>query len=328
MHDRARPAGSPFHAGEAEVQRLAGVGAMAARVGNSIHDTVPAPAALFLADRRWVVVGTVDADGRPWASVLAGAVGFARAVDGRTVRLAAAPLPGDPLAGTLARAAGAPDADTFIGLVAPDLATRRRMRVNGRLAVGGDGALLIHVDQAYANCPKYIQRRDTTGPAPTPAAVAAHGVGAHAAALTAEQRAWIRGADTFFIATANPGEGADASHRGGLPGFVRVETAQGVDRLVWPDYAGNAMFNTLGNIATYPRAGLLFPDFTTGRTLQVTGRAAIDWTAEHAATVPGAERLVTLLVEAVVELAGSLPLEHGPPEPSPFNPPVGAAVSA
>ncbi len=106
--------------------------------------------------------------------------------------------------------------------------------------------------------------------------------------LAEAQRAWIRRADTFFIATSHPEAGADASHRGGMPGFVRVEG----DRLVWPDYAGNAMFNTLGNIALHPRAGLVFPDFEAGATLQLTGRAAVDWDRDRAGSFPGAERLV------------------------------------
>jgi hypothetical protein len=79
------------------------------------------------------------------------------------------------------------------------------------------------------------------------------------------------------------------------------------DRLQWPDYPGNMMFNTLGNIARYPRAGLLFPDFGTGRALQVTGRASINWDPAAAAQYPGAERLVELTVEQVVELSAVLP---------------------
>lgn len=90
----------------------------------------------------------------------------------------------------------------------------------------------------------------------------------------------------------------DASHWGGNPGFVQVSG----DRLRWPDYRGNAMFNTLGNLESYPRAGLLFPDFETGATLQLTGRASIDWDSAHAAASPGAERIVEFIIDEVVEL--------------------------
>ena len=93
-------------------------------------------------------------------------------------------------------------------------------------------------------------------------------------ALDARTRALVAGADTFFIATWHPGGGADASHRGGRPGFVRVLD----DRtLEFPDYPGNNMFNTLGNLVGHPRAGLLFVDFERGDLLQLTGRAKIRW---------------------------------------------------
>ncbi len=91
--------------------------------------------------------------------------------------------------------------------------------------------------------------------------------------LDSRQGAWIGNADTLFIASFHPEGGADASHRGGFPGFVRVI---GDDQLVFPDYPGNAMFNTLGNLAEYPRAGLLFVDFTTGDVLQITARAHVE----------------------------------------------------
>lgn len=297
---------SVFHSGELAVQRRAGVERMASRVGGSIHDAIPPAAEAFLAERRWVVLATSDAAGRPWASVLSGEPGFVGVVDGgwggkggeapsappATVRLEATPVAGDPLASNLA-------ATTFVGLLAIDLATRRRMRLNARLEREEDGGILLQVDQVYGNCPKYIQRRQERTEVPRPAEREPR----RGNSLTAAQRRWIAAADTFFIATLNPGEGADASHRGGPPGFVRVEG----DRLEWPDYQGNMMFNTLGNIAVYPRAGLLFPDFTTGATLQLTGTASIDWDSARAAEVPGAERLVEFHVEEVVELPGGMP---------------------
>ncbi len=298
-----------FHAGEVEVQRRAGVERMASRIGGSIHDVIPPVAEEFLAQRRWVVLATTDAAGRPWASVLSGAPGFVSVVQGgkggkggsdglsppatsALVRLDATPAPGDPLATNL-------DTTGFVGLLAIDLATRRRIRINGRLEPDGDGGILLRADQVYSNCPKYIQRREESGGVSGPVAAEPN----RSSNLSAAHREWIAGADTFFIATANPGEGADASHRGGLPSFVKLEG----DRLIWPDYQGNMMFNTLGNIVAYPRAGLLILDFATGGTLQVTGQASIDWDPAHTSTVPGAERLIQLMVEEVVEIRAALP---------------------
>ncbi len=293
----------PYHAGELRVQEQAGVAQMAARVGGGIRSAIPPAAQAFLRERRLVAVGALDAAGRPWASLLAGEPGFVEALDEHTVRIRAAPAPGDPAAEALHPGA-------LVGMIALDPETRRRARINGRMERMEDGALLLRTHQVYSNCPKYIQRRapDAAEPhTPWPAA--------RTGALSEAQRAWIRRADTFFVATGNPGEGADASHRGGLPGFVQVEGS----RLVWPDYAGNTMFNTLGNIAAHPWAGLVFPDYETGATLQVTGRAEIAW---DAAGIPGAERRVMMEVEEVVEIRGALPQRLRLVEYSPFNPPV------
>jgi hypothetical protein len=190
--------------------------------------------------------------------------------------------------------------------MAPDFTTRRRIRINGRLQAL-NGAILIHVDQAYSNCPKYIQRRE---PEQEPTGTSPRLVG-RAFSLLPHQRDWIRRADTFFIATLVPDEGADASHRGGMPGFVKVENQE----LSWPDYPGNAMFNSLGNIVKYPRAGILVPDFETGSTLQITGRATIDDT--------GDELWVRFTPDEVVEIADVLPQRLRLVEYSPFNPSLG-----
>jgi predicted pyridoxine 5'-phosphate oxidase superfamily flavin-nucleotide-binding protein len=290
-----------FHRGELAVQERVGVRQQAAKIGGSIHGTVPAGASAFLEQRRFVVLATADPNSRPWASILTGSPGFASAPHPLEVRINASPAPGDPLGENL-------ETSHFAGLLAIDLATRRRMRVNGALERGADGEIVIRVEQVYSNCPKYIQRRMVEREeAARRARLVQRG-----SLLSDEQRAWLRRADTFFIATLNPEEGADASHRGGMPGFIGVEG----ERLVWPDYAGNMMYNTLGNIALHPRAGLLVPDFSSGSVLQLTGRAGIRWSGPD---VPGAERRVEVEVEDVVEIAGGLP-PADEVEYSPFNP--------
>jgi uncharacterized protein len=137
--------------------------------------------------------------------------------------------------------------------------------------------------------------------------------------LSPRQRQLVTEADTFFITTADRAGNADASHRGGSQGFVQVLSPT---LLRWPDYVGNAMFNTRGNLEVNPAAGLLFPDWRTGATLQLTGTARTDWEPSHAAAVPGAQRLVEFSVTDVVEIPGASPLRRGSPELSRFNPPV------
>ncbi|MBZ4358990.1 pyridoxamine 5'-phosphate oxidase family protein, partial [Mycobacterium tuberculosis] len=79
------------------------------------------------------------------------------------------------------------------------------------------------------------------------------------------------------------------SHRGGMPGFVRVDDAR---TLTTPDFSGNRFFNTLGNLQHDPRAGLLFVDFDNGDLLYVAARAEIVWDGPLVASFDGAQRVV------------------------------------
>ncbi len=316
------PSDSPYHAGEIAVQRRAGVRRSAAHLAGLIRPELPRHADAFLADQRFAIVGAADAAGRVWATMVAGEAGVLRAPDHRTLLVGAAPAGDDPLAGALADAHRGGEG-WRVGLLAIDLATRRRLRVNGVAERDAHGALLVRVRQAYWICPKYIQRR-------VPAATAAASVPPDTAAaaprrspaLTDAHRALIARADTFFIASAHPTAGADASHRGGHPGFVRVtRTDGGEDVVLFPDYPGNNMFNTFGNLAVDPAAGLLFVDFEGGGTLHLTGTAEVLWEAEQLATWPGADRAVRFRVADVLERPVGSPLRLRLVERSPFNPP-------
>ena len=156
-----------------------------------------------------------------------------------------------------------------------ELGSRKRLRINGQIRRLDDNRFTLDVGQAFPNCPKYIQRRNLTqlaAVAPQPSMAPGRGI-----SLGDEQSALIASADTLFVASANPGRGVDASHRGGQPGFVRILDDR---RIRIPDYVGNSMFNTLGNFAVYPRAGLVFMDFDNSRVLQMTGRVEILWNQE------------------------------------------------
>jgi uncharacterized protein len=298
---------SVYHPGERSVQERAGVREMADRIGRSIGSTIPPAARNFLRSQPLVVVGSVDAGRRAWASLLTGAPGLVQAVDEHTVRINARPAAGDPLSDNLA-------ANEAVGLIAIEFATRRRMRLNGRAEVGADGAIRIHAQQVYSNCPKYIQARSWRG---QPSEADSTPVVRRQSTLTQDQQRWIRESDTFFIASHHQEGGTDASHRGGLPGFVRVLNDH---RLVWPDYAGNTMFQSLGNIAVNPKAGMLFIDFERGRTLQLTGKARILWDPDRIAEFAGAERLVEFDVDEGVEIDGAYSLEWRFLDYSPENP--------
>ncbi len=280
----------PFHEGELEVQRRAGVALNAERIGRGIHATIPPLARQFALERPFVVVGAGDAEGRVWASLLRGEPGFLTVPADDRLHIAGQLDDDDPLAEALA-------AEVDVGLLLIDPATRRRMRVNGRARPDGAAGLEITTREVYANCPKYIRRREVPMPGSGASATARYGT-----SLTPAQQRRLTGTDTLFLASRHAVAGADVSHRGGAPGFVHVI---GPDRLVIPDYSGNMMFNTLGNLSADPRAGLLVVDFEHGGMLQLSGRARIEWDGPTVAAYEGAERLIELTVERAIEHDGT-----------------------
>ncbi len=311
------PAGaSPFHAGEQALQTRAGVRERAERTGRRmIRDFMPDEHRELFEKLPYVVAGALDSRDRPWASMLAGHPGFMHTPDARTLEIGARPALGDPLAAGLAP--GAP-----VGVLGIELETRRRNRMNG-IVVAADGAgFAVHVQQSFGNCPQYIQARThEVAEAPERAAKPPQTEGA---LLSPAAEALVRGADTFFIASAAPAarsgaaaEGVDVSHRGGKPGFVRIDRVDGCSVLTAPDFAGNAMFNTLGNLALNPRAGLLFVDFARGDVLSLTGRAEIVWDGAEVAAFAGARRLLRFHVEEGVRLDNAIPLKWSAPAYAP-----------
>jgi uncharacterized protein len=283
-----------FHSGEIAVQQRAGVRDIANDVGEGIAGHLPRGASEFLERRQMAVFGTVDNSGRVWASVVTGDPGFIEAVDDRTLKIAAPVSSSDPLLRNLAN-------EGHVALFAPDFVSSRRVRVNGR-GIIKDGAIFITTEEVYGNCRRYLQERIFEGKREVPAADRKGKVGE---TLSAAQQQQISRADTFFIATDKPERGADVSHKGGNPGFVRVLDER---RIAFPDYNGNSMFNTLGNLTDNPHAGLLFIDFDTGRTLQLSGLASIDWSPPRVRTFAGAERVVDFELEQIIDTPAGFPL--------------------
>lgn len=272
---------SPFHADELDAQARAGRGAS----GAGIRNFMPDQHRDFFELLPYLFVATRDADGWPLATMLTGTPGFVYASDSVTLRVDALPDGRDPVAATLGEG-------REVGILGLDLATRRRNRANGQIAGVDDGGFTVAVRQSFGNCAKYIQRRVVHRVPPAPGRVDAFD------ALDAEARTLIGRADTLFVASRSRAEigaagGLDVSHRGGRPGFVHVEG----DTLAIPDFAGNRYYNTLGNLLGEARAALLFVDFETGDLLQLQGRATIDWRADAAALVDGAERRWRFAVE-------------------------------
>ncbi|MEU0648352.1 pyridoxamine 5'-phosphate oxidase family protein [Streptomyces umbrinus] len=295
----------PYHRGELVVQERAGLTETAKAVSGAIMNEIPDVAADFIEEQPMLVIGAADHRGEVWSSILAGEPGFITVTGPSTLSVAAALSAGDPLYRTLTE-------PTRLGMIAIEPDTRRRMRMNGTAHPTRDG-LEITLEQIYANCPKYIQKRVPQWQPTTPDEPR------EAGALTEEDIALVDSTDTFFIATTDLDGNADASHRGGNPGFLHV---RGPRHLRWPDYVGNSMFNTFGNLEVNPRAGLMIPNWTTGTLLHLTGTAAVDWDPDHAAALPGAQRVVDFTVEHLVRIDHASPLRWSAPRLSRFNPPI------
>lgn len=287
---------SPWHAGEQQLQARVGVAERMEAFGRKvIRKEMPDQHRQFYSQLPFMLFGAVDAQGNPWASIIEGQVGFAHSPEPALLRLGSLPATDDP---------AQLQAGAAIGMLGIELHTRRRNRLNGRVAALDDQGLSVEVEQAFGNCPQYIQLRQFEA---VPLADPATRPALHLDALDDAARATIVAADTFFVASyvdVDNSRSVDVSHRGGQAGFLKIEG----NCLTIPDFAGNLHFNTLGNLLLNPRAGLLFIDFKTGDLLQLSGRTEIILEGPMVEAFQGAERLWKLHVEQVVRRPAALAL--------------------
>jgi NAD(P)H-flavin reductase len=131
----------------------------------------------------------------------------------------------------------------------------------------------------------------------------------------------------------------DTNYRGGPPGFVRTRlistsssptspTSTSNDtathhELIWPEYSGNRLYQTLGNLFTTPKAGLVFPDLATGDALYVTGTTKLHFGADAAALIPRSNLVVSLVIDASRFVLAGLSfraIQTDIPDISPYTP--------
>lgn len=262
----------------------------------------------FIREQRIFVIGAAGNAEKIWATVLTGPAGFAHAVGEQTIVINALPVSGDPLRDAF-------ETQNDIGGLVLDPRTRRRIRANGRAHRDGD-RLVIRTEQVLGNCPKYLQTRMIVEGAETENP----GSSGHTASqLSDVQREMIVSADTFFIASDSPEHGADASHRGGQPGFISAPDHR---TIIWPDYVGNSFYMTLGNLELNRRCGVTFLDWQNGHMLQLTGTASTNWNPGGRDSKPGALRMVEFYIEEVVQVNNASPLRWKLRNYSRFNPPA------
>lgn len=288
-----------WHAGEKLIQQQLGVAERMEEVGRRvIRDFMPEQHRAFYAQLPFVVLGSVDAQGNAWATILEGQAGFMQAPTATAMNIAARPAAADPAGQGMSDGAA-------VGLLGIELHTRRRNRLNGVLT-STEAGFQLAVGQSFGNCPRYIQLRDFSFDRDP--AIADNGQAQALTELDAAARALIENADTFFVASYADQDGqrqVDVSHRGGKPGFVRLD-ADGT--LTIPDFNGNLFFSTLGNLILNRQAGLLFVDFASGDVLQMTGEAEVIFDSPEIAAFQGAERLWTFRPRQIVRRAAGLAL--------------------
>ncbi|WP_321393061.1 pyridoxamine 5'-phosphate oxidase family protein [Emcibacter sp.] len=284
---------SPFHKGEQHLQEITGRRRLTEKIGrNFIRPYLTEQHQDFFRELRYLFLSRRDGDGWPLPLFLQDDLPLMTVPDDQHLILHGPP--GDLQEGQR------------LGVLGLDLTNRRRNRVNGRIIAREEDLIILRVDQAYGNCPQYIDLEDVGRlPAPGPEVTLTY--------LTPELEGFIRANRRFFIASGYNGHlndvlsGMDISHRGGVPGFVQVVAP---DRLIFPDYSGNNFFNTLGNILMDGKAGLMFIDFLSGARLRILGKARIifknfeeaGWTPDPDA--PEANRLVEVEIEKVLHAPG------------------------
>jgi hypothetical protein len=272
---------SPWHAGERALQHNVGVAERMGELGSRIiRDQIIEQHRAFYPQLPFVVLGTVDPEGDVWATLRDDEPGFMQVIDPYRLHLQLPRDASDPAD------RGMEDGQA-VGLLGIDLLTRRRNRLNGTLKRSDDHSFDISVEQSYGNCPRYIQQRQLGIRSDSRPATAQW-----MEQLDTDARDLISSADSFFVASyvddTPSGRQVDVSHRGGKPGFVRLDED---GTLTIPDFAGNMFFNTLGNFVLNPKAGLVFVDFTTGDLLQMTGDVELILDSVTPSTLEGAERL-------------------------------------
>lgn len=167
------------------------------------------------------------------------------------------------------------------------------------------------------NCPKYLNKKQIIPASPKPSLIS------DSPRLPDEAISLLTKSDLFFMSSSNLELDMDTNHRGGPPGFVRVvENGASGTVLAYPEYSGNRLYQTLGNLQTNPKTGLVFPDFETGDVLYISGTTEILVGKQAAALLPRSNLALKVNVTAARFVRDGLAFRGKLDEFSPYNPPV------
>ncbi|KAJ9162417.1 Oxidoreductase [Coniochaeta hoffmannii] len=320
-----------WHPGEVAVHKLLNV---PSHGGKPNSRGMPPSYGHRIATSPLVAFGACDEQGRPWTTVLGGERGFSRPIQqGFLGAKTLVDRKHDPVVEALLGPAPAEgellQREVPLSALSVDLENRDRVKIAGRLVAGlinsqggagsgvGEVELAVLVKETLGNCPKYMNKKVIRAHLPSPELVSD--------ALPLPQAALdlIEKADMFFLTTTH-GDAMDTNHRGGPPGFVRVarNAPEAEVVLVYPEYSGNRLYESLGNLYLNPKIGVAIPDFDTSDVLYLTGTASILAGADAAALIPHAKLAIRINVTAARFVKDGLPFRGVLGERSPYNPPV------
>ncbi len=254
-----------YNKGEIALQEKFGETKMANRVRRAIKNEIVPGAIAFIENQSMVIVSSVDENNNVWTSLLIGDYGLASVVNQNEILFDTKKIQSSTNDVFFKNTA---KENSKMGSIFIELGSRRRFRINGNVNHETTN-IHLQIEEAYPNCPKYIQRRILTITKNSKKATPEISSGTQ---LNTSQKTLILKSDTFFVGSQSTDEKLDSSHRGGNPGFIQI--LENSDLKI-PDYIGNSMYNTLGNIFENPNVGLLFIDFKQGNTLQITGTASL-----------------------------------------------------
>ncbi|KAK4454019.1 hypothetical protein QBC34DRAFT_175615 [Podospora aff. communis PSN243] len=331
-----------WHPGETKIHSLLRVPTSSRH--NPTSPGLPYSYGIRVASSPLLAVGTLDSNGRPWTSLWFGERGFARMVAQGVLGVQSVVCISssdgekgvDPVVealGLLGSSVGnmvqPPGGGKAMSALSIDLESRDRVKLAGKMVVGALGSgegntrevqIAMAVDGSLGNCPKYLNKKVVRGRIPSPRAVERKEGGPWFGedALRVVERA-----DMFFLSTMGGGS-MDTNHRGGPRGFVRVlrNDEGGVTEVVYPEYSGNQLYQTLGNLEVDRRVGVVIPDFETGDVVYFTGETELLVGERAAEVMPHAKLAVKITIAEARVVKDGLPFRGEEGEASPYNPPV------
>jgi len=301
--------------------------------------TMLTPQASFLLQRApLLAIGALDGQNRPWTSLWGGQPGFSQPLGGgiigtRTIVDGVNDPVVQALVGGVDKGEMVQDDTKMFSGLTIDLMTRKRVKICGHMVAGSVGEIDVEfeggterpegapekqdqiqfvtkIEQSLGNCPKYLNQYEIR-----PALVTSKLV-SQSSDLSEGAMELISKLDMFFLSSSTL-EDMDTNHRGGPPGFVRILSPT---EIIYPEYSGNRLYQTLGNLQMNPRVGITFPDYGTGDVLYITGTAEILVASAAATLLPGSNLALKITIEEARLVESGLPFRGARKDPSPYNP--------